>query len=542
MEKQFMRTTYIRFVKLLFFLIFTSQGISAQRANGIAIEGKVAVQQGSVEGAVIQMYMDRSRLDNYGIGADGSYKVELNYNHKYELIFTRENNFPQKIVVDATVPQSVLQSNPRFPPFPLDINLFTAIPDIDRSFSENTILKIYYSPNVDNFISEIYYNDAQIAKLIEQAILQSKLVDKESDYLSKLTRAEQAELRREYNELLEQAGKEYSNEQFINALDGYKAASRIFPKEQFPKDRIAEINDLLGLMMAAAELDKAMLERFTKLVKEGDQLFTTQQYQLARSSYNRALSIKPTDNYVNGQVKKIAEILQQQVKDKEYKELIAQGDRSMEELLYNDAIAHFQSALKMKPNETYPKRKIEEINGILAQQAQNAEKQKGYQEAMSQGDANFKKQLYDKALTFYESALSFIPKDETATRKIADTQKLIKEIADRLKFDDLVKSADKYFKKNDFQNALKNYTEADLLLSNDKHVTSQIAAINKILQRNENFASLVSDADNQFNNEKYEVAKSLYQKALEIRNNDNHSSERIKEIDAILAEKRVNEK
>jgi hypothetical protein len=64
--------------------------------------------------------------------------------------------------VNTHVPKNVLQSDPLFPPFPVNINLFTEIPGIDRTFSENTVMKIYYSKDVDNFISDLYYNDARI--------------------------------------------------------------------------------------------------------------------------------------------------------------------------------------------------------------------------------------------------------------------------------------------------------------------------------------------------------------------------------------------
>ncbi|NCB08890.1 MAG: hypothetical protein EOM73_12075, partial [Bacteroidia bacterium] len=176
---------------LLIFIIITviSFATHAQRSSGIAVEGKVSVQAGVVEGAVIQMYQDGRRLDNYGIGPDGMYKIELPYNHKFELIFTLKGNFSQKIAVDSNVPARILQTDPRFPPFPVSINLFTEIPGIDRSFSENTVLKIYYSEQVDNFISDLYYNDAQIKILIDQAVLKSQMVGKEADYLSKLTKA-----------------------------------------------------------------------------------------------------------------------------------------------------------------------------------------------------------------------------------------------------------------------------------------------------------------------------------------------------------------
>jgi hypothetical protein len=301
---------------LIFLFVFSSHAAFGQRSNGIAVEGRIAVEDGTAEAAIIQMYQDGKRLDNYGVDGDGRYKVELNYNHKYELIFQCEGYFQQKIVVDADVPKSILDSDPKFPPFPVDINLFAEIPGIDKSFSENTVLKIFYSSSVDNFVSELYYNDAQIQKLIEQAVLQGQVVDKRADYMTKLTRAELAELRREYNKLLEQAGNEYSSEKFLAALDGYKAASKILPDEQFPKDRIAEINDLLGLIMAAEELDKAKLERFNALVKEGDLFFNQTLYNDAKMSYDRALSIKPFDQYVNDQLKKIADLLNQQLQAK----------------------------------------------------------------------------------------------------------------------------------------------------------------------------------------------------------------------------------
>ena len=75
---------------LLIFVLFQT---NAQRSNGLTVEGKICVEAGSAEGAIIQMYKDGVRLDNYGVGADGRYKVELNYNHKFELIFEREDNF-----------------------------------------------------------------------------------------------------------------------------------------------------------------------------------------------------------------------------------------------------------------------------------------------------------------------------------------------------------------------------------------------------------------------------------------------------------------
>ncbi|HKI88628.1 MAG TPA: hypothetical protein VKA38_06325, partial [Draconibacterium sp.] len=505
-----MKRLYLRLVFLGLFLSGSTITIWAQRSNGLTVEGKITAEEGSVEGAVIQMIQDGRRLDNYGVGADGKYKVELNYNHKFELIFTLKGNFSQKIVVDTKVPKNVLQSDPKFPPFPVDINLFTEIQGIDRTFSENTILKLYYSPQVDNFIKEIYYNDAQIKSLIDQAILQSKMIDKESDYLSKLTRAERAELKKEYDQLLKEAEKEYSSEQFLDALDGYKAANKIFPNEQYPKDRIAEINDLLGLTMVQDEMQKALAARFNKLIANADQLFTAQKYFKARNSYNRALSIQPNDAHAKQRVAEIKDILQKQQSEQQYQDLIVRGNNAFNELLYKEALQIFTEASEMRPNEAYPKSKIEEINQKLEQLAKNADNQKNYDQAIFQAELNFEKQFYDKSLASYENALAYKPGDPKATAKIKEIKDLMNKLANQTLYDKLVKSADKAYNKEQYNDALADYQKALEIFPDEAHPTERVASIKQILAAEENFQTAIQKADLAFNQKEYQQSKSYY--------------------------------
>ncbi len=452
----------------------------AQRSNGLAVEGKVTTEEGSVDGAVIQMYRDGQRLDDYGIGSGGRYKIELDYNHEFELIFARKGNFPQKIVVATAIPKSL--SAPVFPPFPVDVNLFTEIPGIDKTFSQNTVLKIYYSSNVGNFISEIYYNNAQIKKLIDQAILQSQMIDKEADYLSKLTKAELAELRKEYDQLLAAAEKDYSSEKFLDALDGYEAASRIFPKERYPKDRIAEINDLLGLLMVAEEMDKARAERLGTLLKQADLQYAQLQYVESRNLYNRALSINPANEHAKQRVAEINDLLKKQQVQQEYNSVIALADNAFEEMLYEEALNKYKEASQLKQDELYPNQKINEINDILAKQAKSVEKQESYRQAIFQAESLFEKQFYDKALASYENALSYKPGDPVATAKIGEIKKLMQQLANKTLYDKYIATADKAFSKEKYQEALTGYEKARELLPDDTYAGEQIGKINRVLK------------------------------------------------------------
>ena len=303
--------------------------------------------------------------------------------------------------------------------------------------------KIYYNENVDNFISEFYYNDAQIKKLIDQAILQSQLIGKEADYLSKLTRAELTELRKEYDKLLEEAGNEYSKEQFLAALDGYKAAGQVFPKEQYPKDRIAEINDLLGIIMLEGEMDKALEDRFNLLIQNADLLFTNKKYFDARNSYNRALSINQTNVHAQQRVDQINEILKKQQIEQLYAEVITRGENAYNEMLYDEALKNFNEALQLIPNDEFAKSKIVEINEKLKRLSKDLENQKSYEQSIFQAELNFEKQFYDRSLASYENALVYKPGDTYATQKISEIKELMITLSNKTFYDKLIKSADK---------------------------------------------------------------------------------------------------
>ncbi len=573
-----MKGFYLIFLVLVF--NFSSETL-AQRSNGLTVEGAVTVEQGSVDGAVIQMYRNGQRLDDYGIGSNGQYRVELNYNNEFFLIFTRKDNFPQKIVVDTHVPLRILQADPIFPPFPVNVKLFTEISGIDKTFSENTVIKIYYSEKVDNFISDLYYNDAQIKHLIDQAIIQSQQIGKEADYLAGLTKAEVAELRKEYDKLIKEAETEYKREEFLSALDGYKAANKIFPKEQYPKDRIAEINDLLGLLMVAEEMEQALSARLLALINQGDIQFEQNKFEEAKASYQRALSVDAGNSHAQVRLSEIKQILDEQQTSREYEALIVAADNSFDELLYAEARNLYIKALELKSGEKYPQQKIREVDEILKLQTLNAEKLQGYKESIFQAELNFEKQFYDKAISFYENALTHKPGDEAAIRKIEEIKALMSNLANQTLYDKRIKTADKAYKKEQYDEALVEYEEAAKLMPSEQYPILQIKQINEIYAEQERLAAeaeaekarlaaeaeaeklrlaaeaeaaekarlaaleaekelrynrAVSRADSLFELKEYENSLSAYQTALQIKPEEKLPEQRVNEINELIGQ------
>ena len=263
----------------------------------------------------------------------------------------------------------------------------------------------------------------------------------------------------------------------MDALDGFKAANQVFPNEQYPKDRIAEINDLLGLMMVAEEMDRALAERFTTLVSNADRFFETQQYFEARNSYNRALSIRPTDSHANQRIKQINDILKAQQTEQQYQDLIVRGNNAFNEMLFQEALPIFNEASALRPNEEYPKSKIREINEKLGDLAKNLENQKSYDQAIFQAELNFEKQFYDKSLASYQNALTFRPGDQKATDRIREINELMSNLSNRTLYEKLISSADKSYKKELLKEALADYQKALALFSEEAYPIQQIDKI-----------------------------------------------------------------
>ena len=436
---------------ILLISLLPLKGAGQEEAGGLFLSGKITTEQGSVDGTIIRMTRNGQPMKDYQVLPDGRFNLRFEFNNDYVLVFTRPENFPQKLTINTHVPNDVLRRDRKFPPFPVDISLFTEIKGIDRTFSENAIMKIFYSPSVDNFIPEIYYNNPQIKKLIDQAILQSQNVTREYDLLKRLTAAELAELKKEYDEFLVKAASEFDRGEYILSLGDYKAAGRIFPHEQYPKDRIAEINDLIAILGLQEELEKQTTEKYNQFIREADRQFTAREYPASRDNYSQALFLKPGDAYSTGRISEIDRLIAEaeQVRllaekqaaeqarlmaeqtareaalqaeqariEKQYQEAVASADQLFNLQQYSGSIEGYRNALKIKPGEPYPAQRIAEAEAIMAELTAT---QKAYNEAIATADKAFRQQQYRQARKGYEDAL-----------KIKSSEKYPEEMLDKI--------------------------------------------------------------------------------------------------------------
>ncbi len=70
-------------------------------------------------------------------------------------------------------------------------------------------------------------------------------------------------------------------------------------------------------------------------------------------------------------------------------DLIAEADKRLAEKSYSDAKTGYQSAMKIKPDQQYPKDKITEIDNALAELAQQKALDDQYNAAIAKADKSF---------------------------------------------------------------------------------------------------------------------------------------------------------
>lgn len=424
---------------------------------------------------------------------------------------------------------------------------------------------------------------AKLKEIEEKIKANEALVKLEKDYADLIAAAEAKEAAKDYD----------------GAIAKYKEALVKKPNEQLPKDRIAALELLKGDAAKQKEID----EKYRAFIKAGDDLVKAQKYIEAIQQYNEALGLKPNEqepvdkakeaerlsrektseadalfekilsaaekkieekDYVNARVyanraaenrkndprpkellRKIDDLERQ---EKEYKARMQEAETFASAKEYQKAIYVFEKAKTIKPDETKPQERIDEMNRLIKESASALEKEQLYKDYMTKGDLSKNAKNWDQALSHYQNALSVKENDQTAKDRIAEVQQIIDDLNNAAKseqerknqFDALIAAADLGFSQEDFLGAKANYEKALLLDNSSSYAKKQMDECDKRQRLKDlsiadaEYAAIIKEADENFDIKSYDKARTNYERALSIRPTDIHPKDRLAEIDAIL--------
>ena len=350
-----------------------------------------------------------------------------------------------------------------------------------------------------------------------------------------------------YSGLIASSDRSLAAKDYANARAGYLQALDLKPAEIYPKEQIASIDKVF----ADIDARKALDEKYQALIVSADQLLTAKSYEPAKAEYLKASELKPAENYPKTKIAEVdaalAEIARVKALDEEYATLVREGDKLFSDASFEASKAKFQSALKIKPAEEYPKGKIAEIDKKMGELAAIKDRDERYAAALKNGDQLLSQKSYQPARDAYVQATSLKPEEKYPKDKIAEIDAALASIATARALDEkyagILAAADKLLASKDYPNARTTYQEAADLKPGETYPKEKIAEIGRILADqeaaralDEKYTEAVADGDRKLAAKSFEQARDAFTKASGLKPGEAYPKTKIGEIDAALAE------
>jgi len=252
----------------------------------------------------------------------------------------------------------------------------------------------------------------------------------------------------------------------------------------------------------------------------------------------------------------------------EFNLAIKRGNNELQKKNYIESKTFFIEALKLKPEEVYPKDQISKIDNFLLSHKDELEAKRildeKYNALILLADKDFTGANYEQAKVNYNSAISLKSSEKYPKEQLLKIKKLeleLKNKAKRLlaekalndKYQAIITSADEAFELKEYETAKTHYWAALKVKRDEVYPKKQVELINEKLDNLKQLsaakAKLVAEqkakkaeydriiklADAYFNNKDYSKAIASYEKALELDSEETYPQLQIEEINASIA-------
>ncbi|NOR76013.1 MAG: hypothetical protein GQ525_12760, partial [Draconibacterium sp.] len=386
----------------------------------------------------------------------------------------------------------------------------------------------------------------------------------------------QAEKDKNYSDAITKADNLFDATDYENSRNEYRTALTIKPEETYPQERIDEIGNILDELELARKEQELLDKNYADLIQQADRFFANSNYLEAKTKYESAVNLKSEEQYPKDKILEIDDILQQQKLNEEYRSIILAADGFFKTELFLQAKTEYEKALLVKSEEQYPKSQISKIDDILNKEKQRILAEKAaaedllrrtqeiadlnsqidasnfeseaeltdlYNKFIQTADAYFNGKQYNVSRAWYYQALDVKANEPHPTQRIAEINKLMGNLLlsqrDR-DYQGFIDLADSTFRSNELAVARGWYNRALGVKANENYPKNQIAEIQKRIeermagQAGQQFESHVAKASKAFEEKSYNVARFWYKKALSLRPNDEEVKNRLVEIGAAL--------
>ena len=279
----------------------------------------------------------------------------------------------------------------------------------------------------------------------------------------------QAQNAESYESLMKKGNDKFNVKDYISAKTYYEMALKQKANDPTAKKKLDEA-------VKKIQEDGAKQEIFYAHLDTGDQFYSQQKYEEALAEYERALQVFPNDKYVTGQANEVRAILKErQDKQDAFDTAMNLGESLLAEDNFDAAIMQFETAAGIFPNDKLPKEKLTDAR---QKKQLYTEKVARFDKLMEEGRQFGLRKNYEAAIEKIDQALELFPNDEEANAKRAEYQ-TAKGVADQ--YNGIIAAADQLYENKAYKEAKAQYQSALLVVAGDAYATDMIARLDPLI-------------------------------------------------------------
>jgi tetratricopeptide (TPR) repeat protein len=365
----------------------------------------------------------------------------------------------------------------------------------------------------------------------------------------------------QYNIIIQTADGYLVNKELSKARASYQQALSLKPGDQYAQTKIATIDNSIAADQAAKL--KVSEDGYKDAIGAANTAITQKTYTQAKEYLKKALVIKPGDLYATGRLAEVDRLIvdqqkkleQEQLLTKQYNETIIAADKSYNVRDYANAKSSFSRALQIKPGDTYASQKIQSIDNILATELADKERQldESYTTAMDRGTSAMVSKDYKSARDAFQQALAVKPSDASAKLKLSNAELLLSQEQDKIvagqarkrKYDETVKAADQYLAQKNYAYAKVSYEQALDIMPGEAYPKQKLEESVKAIAEQERLLAdqkakestynlALASADKYFRAKEYSQARDEYSRALSIKPNEVFPKNKLAEMENLI--------
>ena len=304
-------------------------------------------------------------------------------------------------------------------------------------------------------------------------------------------------------------------------------------------------NILLGIILGVAVmcctgLQAQTNESYESLMRSGNTKFASNDFISAKTYYEMALKQRPNDAEAK---KKLDQTLVKIQQDSERQEVfyahLDAGDALNAQNKYEEALAEYEQALAIFPNDKYVGGQAETIRGILKERK---DKQDAYDTAIAQGNTLLEEENFDAAIMQFETAKAIFPNDNLPKERIAEAKRLQSVYNEKVsRFNALMTDANNFALRKNFDSAIQKLNQALEIFPNDSQALAKLQELQGSKDVNDRYNAIIAEADRLYENKAYKEAKLQYQGALSVVAGDAYATDMLSRLDPLIAQQDAEE-